>query len=490
MLPPLPVDSIVFQPHWSRVHGERQHHGNALPISIMTVVVDSIPLLFLGVLLLLLPMCNAWLIASSQGRPLPSTLFASSSSTDTTSSSASTDAAAAAASVRLLSTLFEQSDAVKTCHVQSTAGSGLIATKTLRKGDVVVGVALDADDVQLRGNKELQYLPEGYTSWTGETGLLALQVLDRVAAAAAKDAGDEDTEHAYWSAWVQTLPLPADMDHPLLWSEEDQEMLQSSSTNKIYRQLDDIEEDVQWLTEHVFDKDRERFPATVVPSWRAAEADTELPCFSLAGYTWAMALVQSRSFFLDGTLRLIPFLDACRHDSDAVEIQSTGLRSLWGSVKGAQLVADRDYTEGEEVKCSYGPKSAAEYLLDHGFVPEACWKVPVSELTFEVDPEDRFYDDKLDILEFETYNEEPMDPTQSFDVVLAGAEEQPDPAMIQFLRLCKLGATDAFLLESIFRKDGTYGRTARCAVLTHCHCCNSLGIHVHARQRTERSCRR
>jgi [ribulose-bisphosphate carboxylase]-lysine N-methyltransferase len=60
----------------------------------------------------------------------------------------------------------------------------------------------------------------------------------------------------------------------------------------------------------------------------------------------------------------------------------------------------------------------------------------------------------LDILQFETYDQAPMDPTQSFDVVSAfGRDGGPDPAMIQFARLCKLGGTDAFLLESIFRKD-------------------------------------
>ena len=34
-----------------------------------------------------------------------------------------------------------------------------------------------------------------------------------------------------------------------------------------------------------------------------------------------------------------------------------------------------------------------------------------------------------------------------------GRDGQPDPALIQFARLCQLGSTDAFLLESIFRKE-------------------------------------
>lgn len=118
------------------------------------------------------------------------------------------------------------------------------------------------------------------------------------------------------------------------------------------------------------------------------------------------------------------------------------------------MMAQQDYAVGDEVFCSYGPKSAADYLLEHGFCPPQCWKTAISELTFELDPEDRFYDDKLDILEFETYDQAPLDPIQAFDVISApGRDGEPDQAMIQFLRLVKLGATDAFLLESVFRKE-------------------------------------
>ena len=93
-------------------------------------------------------------------------------------------------------------------------------------------------------------------------------------------------------------------------------------------------------------------------------------------------------------------------------------------------------------------------MLEHGFCPPLCWKTSVSEITLELDKEDRFYDDKLDVLEFETYDQAPMDPSQSFDVVsVLGRDGEPDPAMIQFARLKCLGGTDAFLLESIFRKE-------------------------------------
>ena len=102
----------------------------------------------------------------------------------------------------------------------------------------------------------------------------------------------------------------------------------------------------------------------------------------------------------------------------------------FGTTKGAEIRTMQKYTAGEEVFVNYGPKSAAEYLLEHGFIPKQAKTTAVSELTFEIDPEDRFYDDKLDILEFETYDSAPMEPSQSFDVVYEpGRDGEPDPAI-------------------------------------------------------------
>jgi [ribulose-bisphosphate carboxylase]-lysine N-methyltransferase len=149
---------------------------------------------------------------------------------------------------------------------------------------------------------------------------------------------------------------------------------------------------------------------------------------------------------------------------------------LWGgSTKGVLLKSGKSsITVGEEIRISYGPKGPADYLLDHGFVPPMCRvggggggktktkgrlggvleSAITSELSFEVEDTDRFRDDKLDILEYETYDLAPMEPIQTFDVTGGpGSTGEPDPAMIQFLRLVKLGGKDAFLLESIFRKE-------------------------------------
>jgi len=350
-------------------------------------------------------------------------------------------------------------DVTKNCKVKVGVSDinrlGLIATSNINEGDVVLSVPYD-ERLEMTANiaRNQVYkdvLADSYEGWTGDTGLIALQVLNELARASGSGGINKpqrsNAMQSFVQAWIQALPSTMDF-HPLLWSEEDQEVLQSSSNTKIYRALDDLEEDANWLVENVFGKDRDTFPETVTIN------DKEVPCFSLEGYRWAMAISQSRSIFVDGVVRILPIFDVCNHDDDANEI-SGGTMGAFGTTKGAQLVASRSYKTGEEIFCSYGPKSAADYLIEHGFCPPQSLKMAVSEITLELDSDDRFYDDKLDILEFETYDQAPLDPTQQFDLVSVpgGRDGEPDPAMIQFARLCQLGGTDAFLLESIFRKD-------------------------------------
>lgn len=364
-----------------------------------------------------------------------------------------------------------QPEFIKTCKVEvgvSPNGNrlGLIATDKMKKGDVALAIPYD-DQIVLTpelawDNVFKDVLPTKYDGWTGDNGLLALLLLNEVAKTAtngsagiAKPTRKADAANLI-SAWIKALPSPQEMKennmHPFLYSEDDQDNLQASSTKKVYRLLDDLEEDAAWLEERVWEADRQKFPASV-------ELNGETyPCFNLEGFTWAIAIVASRSVFVDGSSRLIPVMDMANHDDIGADEVVGGFMGTFGTTKGAvvKTANGKTYEKGSEFFASYGPKSSAEYLLEHGFLPKASrsMQTSVAELTFEIDEEDRFRDDKLDILEFETYDNAPMEPVQSFDVVSeAGRDGEPDPAMIQFLRLVKLGTKDAFLLESIFRKD-------------------------------------
>jgi len=310
-------------------------------------------------------------------------------------------------------------------------------------------------------------LPEGYDGWTGDVGLLAMLLLNEMARLNV-DGGmgidlpkRKEAAQSLMAAWVVSLPSPEEMSvlHPLNWDEDAQEQLQSSSTKKIYRLLDDIDDDSSWLDEKVWALDRTKFPETIKIKIGDDVAE-ERPCFSPDGFRYAVSLVRSRSFFVDGSLRLLPYLDYANHDDfDTYELRDGGIGTLWGSAKGALLKSGKKLQPGDEVRISYGPKGPADYLLDHGFVPPMCrvssnGGAVSAELSFEVDDADRFRDDKLDVLEYETYELAPMEPLQTFDVTGGpGSTGEPDPAMIQFLRLTKLGGKDAFLLESIFRKE-------------------------------------
>ena len=348
-----------------------------------------------------------------------------------------------------------QKELTKTCKVKiapvSTHRLGLVATQAIKLGESALQIPLD-DRYVLSAElaKNVFTLPEQYDGWTGDAGLIALLLLNELAGGDLTSAGvkRDNKLETFMRAWVQSLPTVDEISHhPFFWSEDDQEVLQSSSTNKVYRRLDDLEEDATWLVENVFSKDRKQFPETVQVNGKTVD------CYNVNGFRWAMANAISRSFFVDGSLRLIPVLDMCNHNDIGNEIQ-LGFMGTFGTTKGAELVAAAAYQAGDEICCSYGPKSAADYLLEHGFCPDQCWKMAVSEMAFELDPDDRFYDDKLDILEFETYDQAPMDPLQTFDLVSApGRDGDPDAALIQFVRLSKLGGMDAFLLESIFRKD-------------------------------------
>ena len=357
---------------------------------------------------------------------------------------------------------------IKTCKVKVARSPnnhrlGLVATENIRNGDVALAIPYD-DQIVLTPESASKVfkgiLPDKYDGWTGDNGLLAMLVLNELAKTASQGkAGVQlpvrKTEAAsFINAWIASLPTPTEMAklHPILWEEDDQEILQSSTTKKIYRILDDIDEDATWLDERVWSLDREKFPETVTLNGE------EYVCFTPKGFAWAISIVTSRTSFVDGTSRIIPLMDLANHADVGVEEVSRGFMGTFGTTKGIELKTGktRSYQKGEEVFVTYGPKSAAEYCLEHGFIPNRLREMTtsVAEMTFEIDQDDRFYDDKLDILEFETYESAPMEPVQSFDLVSElGRDGEPDPAMIQFLRLSLLGTKDAFLLESVFRKD-------------------------------------
>lgn len=72
---------------------------------------------------------------------------------------------------------------------------------------------------------------------------------------------------------------------------------------------DDVDEDYSWLEQNVFSKN-----PTVFPSDKYGPED----------FRWAVGLALSRSFFVNGELRLTPLVDFANHASSRGMLEPTG----------------------------------------------------------------------------------------------------------------------------------------------------------------------
>jgi hypothetical protein len=102
---------------------------------------------------------------------------------------------------------------------------------------------------------------------------------------------------------------------------------------------------------------------------------------------------------------------------------------------------------------SYGALPAAAYLERYGFLPRtgaARRFAATAELRFELDANDRFLDDKLNLL----YLNGAIDGNEVDDgFVEACLGGEPDPEVLRFLRLSLMTGPDGFLLEPIFANE-------------------------------------
>lgn len=80
-----------------------------------------------------------------------------------------------------------------------------------------------------------------------------------------------------------------------------------------------MDEDYAWLNQNAFAKNPKVFPANV---------------FGPEDFRWAVGLALSRSFFVNGELRLTPLIDFANHSSSRVVKEPTGARLCFASVFG------------------------------------------------------------------------------------------------------------------------------------------------------------
>ncbi|CAM9283596.1 unnamed protein product [Pylaiella littoralis] len=300
-------------------------------------------------------------------------------------------------------------------------GRGLVSTKPIERGQSVLAVpqSLGLTASELKASGIAEYVT-GFDGWTGDTGLIALQLLWERA----------QGERSKMAPWIAVLPTAGELDIPLFWDKADLTLADASSTRGISGFGADVDEDYAWLSQKTFANNPNVFPADK---------------FGPEDFRWAVGVALSRSFFVNGELRLTPLVDFANHASSrGVSEPTGGTTGLFGST-AVVLRAAKDYEAGEEFLVSYGPKGAAGYLEENGFVPTVSGSEVTCELEFTIPEDDDFFDDKEDILKLNG-----LGASSTFDLTAAGL---PDAELVRFLRLLCLGGDDAFLLEGIFRSE-------------------------------------
>jgi hypothetical protein len=241
----------------------------------------------------------------------------------------------------LNSAMSECSDYFRDCKIRCGKSLkhrlGLFATQFIKKGDAVLSVPLGDDNIILtpRMARKTYNLPNTFSGWTGDSGLLAALLVNEYISATANRSDRrletrKPTADSFMKAWLLSLPTEAEIQSicPLLWEEADQELFQKSSTKNLYQILDDIEEDYKWFQERIWSQDEKKYPKDL---------------FTLRRFLWAMAVVSTRSVFVNGAQIIAPVIDICNHDDVATEEVRGGFTGVFGSTACVQIKAGKDY---------------------------------------------------------------------------------------------------------------------------------------------------
>ncbi|KAJ8598845.1 hypothetical protein CTAYLR_008548 [Chrysophaeum taylorii] len=285
-------------------------------------------------------------------------------------------------------------------------GWGLVAAKSIRRGDTVIEVPLAACLTSSSARegvlgeelgKAERSAGEKFVPMSGEAALLALQIMDVA------------------EAWREAMP--EDPGLPLVLTEDAQ-----CSSRSFAALRENAIDDYEWLRRHMW-------------------ADPP----SLDEWLRATSLALSRSFGVEDRLVLAPGVDFVNHDDMLdPEFEPFRLRKSFFGGEALAFLAPVDVATDEELRINYGPFGAAEFFETYGIVPSrgaALRAASACELRFELPASDRFFDDKTAVLERGGYDEPFLE---------VGVGGEVDPELMRFLRLRELTGTDAFLLEPVF----------------------------------------
>lgn len=239
-----------------------------------------------------------------------------------------------------------------------------------------------------------------------------------------------------WRPYIDILPHT--LDSPLFWSDEELAQLEGTQLlGSILGYQQHVESEYDKLLTEVILPNPQLFDQSI---------------FTPEAFLWAFGILRSRTFppLTGDDLALVPLADLVNHgmvvnmEGPSWEKKSSGFfpRKEYLTLHASMVVK-----EGKQVLMQYGKKkSNGQLALDYGFAECSPNNTAIRDsfmLTLELLESDRFFADKLDIVELNGLN-----TVVYFDLVYG--QGLPDN-VLPFLRLVALNGADAFLLEGLFR---------------------------------------
>ncbi|KAF6255066.1 hypothetical protein COO60DRAFT_1272756 [Scenedesmus sp. NREL 46B-D3] len=250
------------------------------------------------------------------------------------------------------------------CHVLQLVaqelpgqGRGLLANAAVRKGEPLLAVPeqLVISPQTAAAESCLSPVLSQQRQQLSDWSLLALFLAEQLYLCK-EAASSSSSSSSVWAPYIAVLPR-SPIGTVLDWTQEEVDTLLAgsglaSTAGLIRGGADLLWEDLQ-------------------PLLAAAKQQGLCPegMFGRADIDWAVGICLSRSVRLDsrgGQVVLVPFADFLNHEPSCEAFL------VWDERQHAVVLRpDRDYSPGQQVIISYGPKSSGELLLSYGFCPPA-----------------------------------------------------------------------------------------------------------------------
>ena len=234
-----------------------------------------------------------------------------------------------------------------------------------------------------------------------------------------------------WRPYLDALPV--EVRSPVAWTDAELQELQGTqllAAVESYRAF--FQQRFSEIEASVFSANPEVFSPEIF-TWEA--------------FLWAACTVRARTHApLDGEdVSLVPLADLIQHARSSNAAWSLKSAGMFNKSKVLAVEAERALREGEPISMDYGAaRTEGQLLLDYGVSDSAAGGGSFA-LTITLPEDDRFFDDKIDILEAAGLQE-------SNEFVLQAAGGAPE-SLLPTLRLVNVQGADAFLLEAIFRNE-------------------------------------